>query len=244
MEPVLNKSYPTGLTSEKSDVTRYVCLILNHVHLIPLLLQGVHVPNKVCKIVEIKSDAKFLLVVEKEATYQTLTETANFAKDWNCLILTGRGYPDVNTRHLVRLIWSFLRIPVLALVDADPYGFDIYCQYKYGSISMAYDSSNLAVPQMKLIGLRPSDFTVCRFNQSSFCRLTINDQNKIREIQQRPYTEFDEDLSIELLTFEKYQRKLELQALNVISMDFLYKDFLPKRIVTGRFLHYGLVSRQ
>lgn len=202
------------------------------------------IPNKVCKIVDIKSDAKFLLVVEKEATFQTLTETGNFAQNWNCIIITGKGYPDVNTRHLVRLIWSFLQIPVLALVDGDPFGFDIYCQYKYGSISLAYDSLNLTIPQMRLIGIRPSDFEIVPFNEYSFRILTRNDQNKIREIQQRPYADYDPDLRIELHNFQKYRRKVELQALNVIAMDYLYNEFLPKRIVTGRFLHHDLLLQK
>lgn len=199
-------------------------------------------PNKVCKIVDIKSEARFLLVVEKEATYQRLTE-GEFAEEWKCIIVTAKGMPDTNTRHLVRLIWSFLHIPVLALVDGDPYGLDIYCQYKYGSVRMAYDSLNLTVPNMKLIGLRPSDFTLCPFNEHSFQSLSQQDRNKIRELLQRPYTDSDDDLRIELNLFQKYRKKVELQAFNVIAIDYLCKEFLPKRIVAGRFLHRGLLGR-
>ena len=40
----------------------------------------------------------------------------------NCLP-KGRGYPDVNTRLMLKKLWSRFRMPILALVDADPHGY-------------------------------------------------------------------------------------------------------------------------
>ena len=34
---------------------------------------------------------------------------------------------------MIHKLWSTLTIPVLALVDADPYGVEILCIYKFGS---------------------------------------------------------------------------------------------------------------
>ena len=39
--------------------------------------------------------------------------------------LQGKGVPDVNTRLMIRKIWSALNIPVFGLVDADPHGMII-----------------------------------------------------------------------------------------------------------------------
>jgi hypothetical protein len=39
-----------------------------------------------------------------------------------------------------------LKIPVLALVDSDPYGLKILSVYMKGSMNMSYDSSNLTTP--------------------------------------------------------------------------------------------------
>jgi meiotic recombination protein SPO11 len=35
---------------------------------------------------------------------------------------------------LVRQLWKFLGVPVLALVDADPHGIEIMCVYRFGSL--------------------------------------------------------------------------------------------------------------
>jgi meiotic recombination protein SPO11 len=50
-----------------------------------------------------------------------------------------------------------LNIPVLGLVDSDPYGLKILSVYMSGSKNMSYDSSNLTTPDIKWLGVRPSD---------------------------------------------------------------------------------------
>lgn len=37
-------------------------------------------------------------------------------------VIEGKGVPDVNSRLMVRKLWETLRIPIFALVDADPHG--------------------------------------------------------------------------------------------------------------------------
>ncbi|GFS28388.1 meiotic recombination protein SPO11 [Trichonephila inaurata madagascariensis] len=69
----------------------------------------------------------------------------------------GKGFPDVNTREMLRKLWDVLRIPILGLMDADPYGVEILSIYKYGSIAMSFDVEKLAVPEIRWLGLLPSD---------------------------------------------------------------------------------------
>jgi meiotic recombination protein SPO11 len=42
--------------------------------------------------------------------------------------------PDVCTRQLVNLIWKKFKLITYCLIDANPYGIQIYTIYKYGSI--------------------------------------------------------------------------------------------------------------
>lgn len=68
-----------------------------------------------------------------------------------------------------------LKIPVLALVDSDPYGLKILSVYMKGSMNMSYDSSNLTTPDIKWLGVRPSDLD--RFNIPDQCRLPMTDED-------------------------------------------------------------------
>jgi len=46
------------------------------------------------------------------------------------------------------------RIPILALVDADPYGLDILHVYKYGSYATVHESDTLTAPRIELLGIK------------------------------------------------------------------------------------------
>ena len=76
------------------------------------------------QVTDITSDAKFILLVEKDAAFMRLAED-RFYNTYPCIILTAKGQPDVATRLFLRKLRAALRIPVLALVDSDPYGLKI-----------------------------------------------------------------------------------------------------------------------
>jgi meiotic recombination protein SPO11 len=48
-------------------------------------------------------------------------------------------------------------IPVYCLVDYDPDGLGIMSTYKYGSMALAHENFNLAVPSIRWLGVRSAD---------------------------------------------------------------------------------------
>ncbi|KAI9028851.1 Spo11/DNA topoisomerase VI subunit A [Phycomyces nitens] len=116
--------------------------------------QGCLVPN-FSQVNNVELIAKFVIIVEKEATFRDLVSvnsTHSLLK--HCIFITGRGYPDISTRHMVKHISiNYPDIPILALMDNDPHGLEIYSVYKWGSLSQAFDTANLAVPEIQLLGL-------------------------------------------------------------------------------------------
>ncbi|XP_046897164.1 meiotic recombination protein SPO11 isoform X6 [Hypomesus transpacificus] len=118
---------------------------------------AVPVSSNVGGIRNIVSSAKFVLIVEKDATFQRLLDDDLCSKLFPCIMITGKGVPDVNSRLMVRKIWDSLHIPIFALVDADPHGIEIMCIYKYGSVAMSFEAHSLTVPSVMWLGLLPSD---------------------------------------------------------------------------------------
>ena len=45
----------------------------------------------------------------------------------------------------------------MALVDSDPYGLKILSVYMSGSKNMSYDSGSMSTPDIKWLGVLPSD---------------------------------------------------------------------------------------
>ena len=70
-------------------------------------------------------------------------------------------------------ITSELKIPVLGLVDSDPYGLKILSVYMSGSKNMSYDSASLTTPDIKWLGLRPSDLD--KYDLPDQCRLDMTE---------------------------------------------------------------------
>ncbi|XP_052207159.1 meiotic recombination protein SPO11-1 isoform X2 [Diospyros lotus] len=114
------------------------------------------IPVHTEEVKNIISAAHYVLVVEKESVFQRLANDL-FCNRHRCIIITGRGYPDVPTRRFLRLLIEKLSLPAYCLVDCDPYGFDILTTYRFGSMQMAYDAKFLRIPDMHWLGAFPSD---------------------------------------------------------------------------------------
>lgn len=73
-------------------------------------------------------------------------------------IIQAKGYPDIQTRQFLHnLSICASQIPIFCLVDFDPDGLGIMSTYKYGSMALAHENLNLAVPSIRWLGVRSSD---------------------------------------------------------------------------------------
>lgn len=98
-----------------------------------ILFQGVIIPSNLQEIERVRSDAKFILVIEKDASFQYCIETRIIEK-MPLILITGKGFPDASTREMLRILVDKLGIPALGLCDGDPYGIEIICIYRFGSM--------------------------------------------------------------------------------------------------------------
>ncbi|KAL6483321.1 hypothetical protein MHYP_G00081930 [Metynnis hypsauchen] len=194
---------------------------------------AVPVSSYVNGITNIVSSAKFVLVVEKDATFQRLLDDEFCTRLHPCIIITGKGVPDVNSRLMVRKLWDTLHIPVFALVDADPHGIEIMCIYKYGSVSMAFEAPSLTIPCILWMGLLPSDIESLEVPQDALIPLTKSDESKLIGLRKRPYISCQPAWEREMDIMLKCKQKAEIQCLASISPHFLTRVYLPNK------LHYG-----
>jgi meiotic recombination protein SPO11 len=116
---------------------------------------------------DIRSDARFIIVVEKDAVFQRLSEDRIYDNLPSILItasasfprlplhtsptqsvppspLSSRhmpgGYPDLATRALLKRLHEELRLPIVGLFDWNPGGIGVYITYRYGSRTMGLEA--------------------------------------------------------------------------------------------------------
>ncbi|OBT82498.1 hypothetical protein VE02_09128 [Pseudogymnoascus sp. 03VT05] len=99
----------------------------------------------------------WILVIEKEATFRTLSTThhARTSRAGPGLLITAKGYPDIATRALLHLLSLTQGCPpIYVLTDYDPHGISILSTYAHGSASLAHQNDGLAVPGLRWLGVK------------------------------------------------------------------------------------------
>ncbi|KAL2269687.1 hypothetical protein VTJ83DRAFT_1871 [Remersonia thermophila] len=111
-------------------------------------------------------DTRWLLVIEKEATFRTLAASryAVHSQAGPGILLTAKGFPDLATRRFLSVLATIKPdLSMFALVDFDPYGVAILRTYTYGSQRLDHEE-NSTVPQLRWLGILSDDLLQ---NQSS-----------------------------------------------------------------------------
>ena len=175
-----------------------------------------------------KSEAKYVLLVEKDAVWKRFNEDKFWQRE-KCIIITGQGQPPRGVRRLVRRLNHELKLPVYVLVDNDPWGFYIYSVLKQGSINLAYESMRMAVPTARFIGL--SSFDKLTFKLPSNVAIKMNDQDVSRAKQMLAYPWFQaKQWQHEIEEMVKSGQKFELEALSRRGISFITEEYLPKKL--------------
>ena len=193
---------------------------------------GKAIPPYTDRIHDIRSDAEFILLVEKDAAFMRLAED-RFYNRIKCIIVTAKGQPDVGTRLFLKRLKEELRIPVLGLVDSDPYGLKILSVYMSGSKNMSYDSANLTTPDIKWLGVRPSDLDKYRIPEQ--CRLPMSDTDVKtgKDMLEEDFIKKNPAWHRELSLMVKRKEKAEIQALSSFGFQYLTEVYLPQKIRAG-----------
>ncbi|PSN56716.1 Meiotic recombination protein SPO11 [Blattella germanica] len=205
---------------------------------------GVLVPQDIHLLERVESPAKFVLLLEKDAAFQKLLDENVLERLGPCLLVTGKGYPDVCTRVLVRQFWRFLRVPILALVDADPHGLDIMCVYRFGSKKMSHQR-DLTVPAVRWLGVHPSDISRLAMKAQP---LSVSDSNKLRHLAARPDIANNRPL-LDQVSKEVFSnwgpqvqvlisggKKAEIEGMSSFSTCYLTDAYIPTKILNGDIL--------
>ena len=179
--------------------------------------------------------ADFVLHVEKDTVWRRFNED-KFWQTHNCILTHGNGQPPRGVRRLLNRLNNELKLPVLCLLDNDPWGYYIYSVIKQGSINLAYESKRMAIPEARFIGLRSIDYERCDLNPSVTIKLTDNDIKRANQIANYPWFEPKKRWQKEIKKLLSNGFKLEVEALISKDISYVTEEYVPARLADQDFL--------
>jgi meiotic recombination protein SPO11 len=93
----------------------------------------------------VECTAKYIIIVEKDTIFHRLLSEYCDKIIGPHILMTSKGYPDYNTRMLLRFLNEHLFLPVLYFGDCDPFGIDIFTLYAFGSNVRSLSSVIIAI---------------------------------------------------------------------------------------------------
>ena len=194
---------------------------------------GWSIPSTVENIKFEKVNAKFILVIEKNAGFERLHED-RFWKKYNCILVGTGGQAARGTRRLIKRLNQEFKLPVYVLTDSDSYGWYIYSVIKSGSMALAHASEQLGTPSARFIGLTISD--IADYNlEKSVIKATDRDIKRAKELLTYPWFDHKEwKKEIKLMIQKKI--KAEIEALSSRGLKFLSEVYLPEKLKKKEFL--------
>ena len=101
---------------------------------------------------------------------------------------------------------------------------------------MSYDSASLTTPDIKGLGLRPSDLN--KYALPDQCRLdmTENDIKTGKELLKEDFITKNKEWLKELQIMMEMKVKAEIQALSSFGFQYITETYLPRKIKEGDWI--------
>jgi len=176
-----------------------------------------------------KCEADFVLHVEKGTVWQRFNED-RFWENNNCILTHGSGQPPRGVRRLLQRFNRELKLPIICVLDCDPWGHYIYSVIKQGSISLAFESSRLAIPEAKFLGIRSKDYEACDLPPAVQIALTDKDIKRAKEIAAYPWFSDDKRWRKEIELLLRNGFKMEVESLIAKDISYVTETYVPQRL--------------
>jgi DNA topoisomerase-6 subunit A len=182
-----------------------------------------------------KCDAKFILHVEKDTVWRRFNED-KFWKEHKCLLTHGNGQPPRGVRRMLSRLHREFNLPVYCLLDNDPWGYYIFSVIKQGSINLAFESTRMAIPDAKYIGLRSIDFERCELSNSVKIGLNDTDIKRAKQIASYPWFASHKAWQKEIQKLLANGFKLEVESLVSKDISYVTEEYVPARLAERDWL--------
>ena len=208
------------------------------IHPIPTFRVLAELTPLVTQLLNQRRPPRFLLIVEKHTILHRLAQS-EFLWNFPCIAVTGKGYPDIDTRRFCRAMVESLNLIPFGICDMNPHGLALMGTYAYGSLRLAGEAHRYVLPDLTILGLTNEDgdeyLDLCHYEQTppQFQLFTEADRTCLRALISTAQEFGNVSLLAELEMMQQLERKLELDAFETIHPGYLVQHWLPRKICTA-----------
>ncbi len=195
---------------------------------------GWSIPSNVENIVFRKVSAKYIIYMEKAAVWERLHEDKFWMKQ-NCIIMCSQGQSTRGVRRLLQRLASEYKLPIYVLTDNDPWGIYIYSVLKYGSISLAHMSDELAIRDVRYLGVTCDDVKKYKLERH-YIKLTEQDSSRLKQMAEYDWFKDHKDWQKQFKAMKEAGAKVEIQSLSSRGITFISETYLPEKIKNQEFI--------
>ena len=195
---------------------------------------GWSIPSNVEEIKFKSVKAKYILYMEKAATWERLNEDKFWDKN-KCIIMSSQGQTTRGIRRLLQRLYEEHKLPIYVLTDFDIYGAYIYSVIKYGSINLAHASEKLTIPGVKFLGITYEDIEKYGL-QKHLIKMKDTDRARIKQVSEYAWFKDNKEWQKQFAMMKKLDAKAEIQALTVRGISFISEKYLPDKIKNKEFI--------
>lgn len=176
-------------------------------------------------------DLKMILVVEKGTIFNYL-ERLDFHHTNNCIVMTSNGFPNISSRQFLKWLQQKTKLPVVGVSDADPAGLEIMITYSQGSVNLAQENFNLAVPSLRWVGISLSDIEELGMELNDYNSevLKAKDVTKLENLLSEKYTKLTPRWRAAAEKMLAVNRKTSFEMVHENGYRFVADSVLPKLI--------------
>ncbi|NEQ55814.1 MAG: DNA topoisomerase VI, partial [Leptolyngbya sp. SIO3F4] len=153
-----------------------------------------------------------------------------FWKTHNCILTEGSGQPPRGVRRMLHRLNKEHGLPIICLLDCDPWGHYIYSVIKQGSISLAFESERLAIPDAKFLGIRAKDYEACGLSDDVKIDLNDRDKTRAKQIAEYPWFADRKQWQKEIQTMLRNGFKMEVESLITKDISYVTETYVPERL--------------
>lgn len=189
---------------------------------------GWSIPSNVEKIKFKKVDAKYVIYMEKAAVWERLHEDRFWEKQ-NCIIMSSQGQTTRGIRRLLQRLNKEHGLPIYIMCDCDAFGYYIYSVIKFGSIALAHMADEMAIPEVKYLGVTMDDVIKYDLKRHAI-KLTDQDISRLKQMQNYEWFMKHKEWQRQFKMMKEMGSKFEIQALSSKGISFISEKYLPDKI--------------